>query len=148
MIDRLKYEEGGLYWKDGPRKGKRAGTIDHTTGYRRVRLGGTLVYEHRVIWEMFYGEVPNIIDHINHNKLDNRIENLRNCCQAVNQTNRKPKVDKDNTSGHRGVSWDKGKKMWEAYMTTHKRRNHLGYFSNLDEAVTARRQYALKHVPA
>jgi hypothetical protein len=148
LVDRLEYREGGLYWKDGPRRGRRVGTIDNSNGYRRFNFQGKILYEHRIIWEMLVGEVPNVIDHINQDKTDNRIENLRNCCQTINQTNRKGEADRDNTSGCRGVSWNKSKQRWEAYITLFNKRRRLGYHRNLDEAINARKEYELKYLPA
>ena len=146
-LDRFEYRDGGLYWKDGRCKGKRAGSIDKSNGYRRIHLGGKVLYEHRLIWELLNGEVPNVIDHINQDRTDNRIENLRNCCQMINQSNRTGEADKDNTSGCRGVSWNKRKQKWEAYIALFKKRIRIGYYEDLDEAIKARKDYALKHVP-
>lgn len=55
----------------------RTGTITKN-GYKAIRLNGVIKYEHRLIWEQAYGEIPKgyQIHHINHNKLDNRLENL------------------------------------------------------------------------
>lgn len=100
--ERLDYREGRLYWKDGTRAGKEAGTLDPTTGYKVFRFEGKKVACHRVVWEILEGETPYMIDHINHDKTDNRRENLRDCTQHLNQHNRKGLRDRDNTSGGGG----------------------------------------------
>lgn len=145
---RLRYDGGRLYWRDGPRAGKEAGTLDPTTGYKVFRLAGKKLLVHRVVWGMLANEVPKVIDHINQDKTDNRYENLRNCDQKVNQHNRRGPKDKDNTSGRRGVSWDKEKGKWEAYITVG-RRKHLGYYDELNSAIEARKEAenAFEHIP-
>jgi len=74
----------------------------------------------RVIWYLVYGVYPNedqVIDHINGNSLDNRVENLRICSQHFNTKNKK--MREDNTSGHVGVYFVKGEKYnyWQASYT-------------------------------
>ena len=70
--------------------GNRAGTTD-SGGYRQVQVDGKLIYEHRVIYEMHNGPIPDgmQIDHINGVRKDNRIENLRVVTPSENQHNRK-----------------------------------------------------------
>lgn len=142
-LARLTYSEGYLYWKDGPRKNKEAGCLDRSTGYIVVRLNGRLCYAHRLIWELETGEIPVVVDHINGNKTDNRIDNLRNCCQHINQLNKNNKLRGDNTSGTRGVSWDSSREKWEAYITLKGRRKHLGRHDTKEQAATARGNYVL-----
>ena len=59
-------------------KDRRAGTLHPASGYRRVNIGGVSYTEHRVIWLHVYGEWPDgEVDHINHDRADNRLANLR-----------------------------------------------------------------------
>ena len=75
-----------------------------------------------------------MVDHINHNGLDNRRENLRICTHAENQHN--SRKQKNNTSGYKGVYWDKSKKKWRAQI---KKDNkiHIGMFDIIEEAARA-----------
>ena len=79
------------------------------------------------------------IDHIHGNKTrnDNRKSNLRIATPSQNMMN-KPLL-KNNTSGVTGISWNKRKGKWESYITIDDKRKGLGYFSNFDDAVAARK---------
>ena len=81
---------------------------------------------------MHKGYLPKIIDHINGDKLDNRIENLRSATVGQNQHNRK--TNTNNTSGYKGVCWDKAMKKWRARIKLEDKSIHLGYFTNAEEA--------------
>lgn len=89
------YDDGRLYWavstSNRVKVGQRAGTTNHN-GYRQIMMKGKRYMEHRVIYEMRRGPIPDglEIDHINGVKDDNRIENLRVVTHAENQHNRKP----------------------------------------------------------
>ena len=76
-----------------------------------------------------------MIDHINHNGLDNRRENLRICTNAEN--NRHRRKPKNNTSGYKGVCWDKSKKKWRARIEKDNKNIHIGYYNILEEAARA-----------
>jgi hypothetical protein len=90
-------EEGSFYWMSG----KQAGHVSTKDGYRRISFNDSKYLAHRLAWFYVYREWPqNNIDHINGNKDDNRIENLRDVTQGVNLQNMK-KVR--TTSGFVGV---------------------------------------------
>lgn len=94
------------------------------------------VYMHREIWERMHGEASfGQIDHREHGEvsgLDNRRENLRLASPTQNAANQR--IRKDNTSGFRGVSWDKRRRVWTAYMDCHSRRTRLGDFDTAEQA--------------
>ncbi len=97
----------GLRWKYGSgcmKSGGVAGNLE-PKGYWRVMLESKRYYTHRIIWEMFFGEIPEemFIDHINQNKSDNRPSNFRVVTDAVNKRNRSK--CKSNSSGVTGVGW-------------------------------------------
>lgn len=83
------------------------------TGYLRVRVNGVYHSVHRVVWAMTYGQWPDHdIDHIDGNPLNNKPSNLRKSTQALNMRNTARRSD--NTSGVKGVSWNKQRGMWRA----------------------------------
>lgn len=101
--------------------------------YAKSKSNNKTIYLHRVIMDPPDGMV---IDHINHDVLDNRKENLRICTQQKNMENRS--VNKNNTSKVTGVSFDKKAKKWSAYIYRNKRKIHLGYYYTKEEAIEAR----------
>lgn len=76
------------------------------------------------------------VDHINHNPADNRKENLRIVEHYKNITYSKTRTD--NTSGRKGVYWDKSRQKWMASITYNKKTYYLGRFDDFEDAVKAR----------
>lgn len=95
---------------------------------------------HRLI--MDYPE-DMMIDHINHNRLDNRKSNLRICTQQQNNMNRT--MNSNNTSGIAGVSWHKGNRKWGAKIQVAGKQIYLGYYQTKEQAVEARRRAELEY---
>lgn len=97
---------------------------------------------HRIAWYMATGIDPIDfeLDHANGDKTDNRISNLRRATRADNNRNQ-PK-QKNNTSGYKGVSWNKTYSKWVAYIGVDWKRQHLGYFDTLEDAHTAYKEAA------
>ncbi|HEX2910376.1 MAG TPA: HNH endonuclease [Chloroflexia bacterium] len=83
-----------------------------------------------------FGEVDGEIDHKDHNALNNTRENLRVCTRSQNLMNRK--IGKNNSSGYKGVYFDKWKNKWRAYIYLNKKQIILGWF---DEKIDAARYY-------
>ena len=113
--------------------------LDPVTGYRRGTYKGMGLIAHRVAWAIYHGEWPcGEIDHINGQRADNRIENLRVVNSLENRRNMKRPAD--NTSGFIGVSFDKRAKKWEAHIGYGgSRKRFLGYFNDKEAAHAARR---------
>ena len=84
---------------------------------------------------MHHGYLPKYVDHIDGNRLNNRIENLRPATAIENAYN--CKMSKNNTSGVKGVSWNKGTKKWEANINIAGVRFNLGHFETLEKAKEA-----------
>lgn len=83
------------------------------------------------------------VDHIKHNKKDNRKSQLREANDRYNSKNQSK--HSNNTSGHTGVSLDKEKNKWEAYIGVDYKRIHLGYYHNIEDAIKARKEAEEKY---
>ena len=120
----------------GQKVGDEAGSVTRR-GYRLVNIAGHRVMAHRLAWLHAYGEWPSdVIDHINGDKLDNRIANLRNVTQGVNLQNlRRARVDSQ--SGLLGVHFDKSRGKWSADLRVGSKRLRLGRFDSAEAAATA-----------
>lgn len=116
------------------RDGQVAGTINKQ-GYRQIRVDGRIYLAHRLAWLHFYGEWPKAeIDHVNGDRTDNRMVNLRLATSSQNKAN--AAIRRDNTSGVKGVSYRKDTGKWTAYIN---RKIKLGCYSTLEEATKVRR---------
>jgi hypothetical protein len=108
-----------------------AGSPSH--GYILIMAKGVRSPAHRIAWFYMTGEWPkHQIDHIDGVRSNNVWSNLRSATLKQNLENLS--LAKNNTSGFRGVSWDKKEKKWRAYITHNKKRIHLGYFNTAEEA--------------
>jgi len=129
---------GELYWKvnkGSVKKGTKIKGVDNN-GYKQVSVDGFIYYTHRVVWLINYGAWPKLIDHINHNPGDNRLENLRECTHVENATNRS--LNKNNSSGYHGVCWCNFTSRWQAYIWIDGKQKKKR-FDTLEEAVSFRR---------
>lgn len=116
--------------------GKRADFIDRSRqGYRFVDIMGVRLRAHHIAWFLTYGVWPDLLDHKNGKRDDNKIENLRECTIAENNQNRGRQAN--NTSGFRGVGWHKGKQRWRADIRKGGRKRSLGYFKTKQDAAAA-----------
>ena len=150
LRQRLRYEPetGKLYWREcvaaqtrwnSRWAGKEAGSISRY-GYRVVFLDGAVFRAHRIAWAMVQGAWPNQkqdIDHIDHDRTNNRIENLRAVGRETNCRN--ASLSQRNTSGHAGVVWCRRTRKWQAQIAPNRRCIHLGRFVSFDDAVAARK---------
>lgn len=139
------YKDGNLYRRKSisqVRAGSKVGTVmtDNKTGYTRYKvcINNKEYYVHRVIFLYHHGYLPKGIDHINGNSCDNRIENLRPANQSQNMSN--AKLSKANTSGIKGVYWDKTVEKWIARVCVNYKAINLGRYDTLDEAAAVIKQ--------
>jgi len=146
LLQEFKYEKRtGLFrWRcnrRGVRKGKVAG-YKSKLGYVQIGFKRSLWLAHQLAWLMVHGEAHPEIDHKNGKPSDNRLCNLRKVNHAQNNQNKKGRSD--NSSGHRGVSFQSGK--WRAYITAHgSRQIHLGRFTKKKDAIKARLEAEKQH---
>jgi HNH endonuclease len=115
------------------KKGEQAGTIDHK-GYVRIRIGNKKYRAHRLAYLYMTGEWPTtILDHINRNRSDNKWSNLRPVTERYNYYNASD--NRNNSSGVRGVHWQKGINRWVAKIGEH----HRKCFARFEDAVRTRK---------
>lgn len=141
---------GILTWKQRPRHhfntdrgwklcntkfaGKPCGNLSGC-GYMTVEIAGVSFRLHRVIWLWCHGTLPEMVDHLNHDKLDNRIHMLRAASRTQNMHNT---LKRQNcSSALKGVRWSKTSKKWVSSIRIDKRLHHLGYFDTEQEAHAA-----------
>jgi hypothetical protein len=132
LLSLFEYRDGELYWKK--RNNKRAGCVNGEN-YRHIVINKKLYKEHRLIFMMFHGYMPEFIDHIDNNRLNNKIENLRQATKQQNAWNRQ--INKNNKSGVKGVSWCKLTKKWKVQGRVDKKVVYLGVYQTLEEAAKA-----------
>jgi hypothetical protein len=140
------YRDGKLYWKEdrgaNKVKGIHAGTVD-AKGYRVVQINKKMYKEHRLIFLYFNGTLPKILDHINRNKEDNRIENLRAVSDALNAQNRN--AHKNNAVGHKNISYHKKRKCYYVRIMVNYTEKFIGTFKTLEEAIKAAENTRKQH---
>jgi len=123
------------------KKGSVAGTIAQQ--YRQIQVNKKLCLAHRLAWFYVYGYWPKEIDHINHDKDDNRINNLREVTRSQNSRNQK--MPKNNKSGHIGVSWDSSRKRFIAGIKHNNKYINGGSFKLLSDAIVRRKELEVKY---
>jgi hypothetical protein len=135
------YEEssGNLIRKKSVSTNTKAGDvvgIKNSHGYLHFRINRKLFFVHRVVWLFHKGSWPTgVIDHINRNKLDNRIENLRDTTIQANNINKD--LQRNNKTGIRNVSWRDRNKVFCASCRRGGKQNYLGEFKNAKDAEQA-----------
>lgn len=103
------------------------------SGYRQINLKSKIWYAHQLAWAYVHGCLPNCdIDHINGDKSDNRIANLRLATRSQNMQN--TGMRSSNTSGYKGVHFYKRTGQWIASIRHNGKPIHLGYFSTPEDA--------------
>lgn len=155
-------ETGKLFWKERPvsmfSTGKQ--TAEHNAaiwngknadkeaftalsrGYKVGRVGDIGFFAHRIIWKMVYGTEPDQIDHEDGDRGNNRLKNFRASTDAVNALNKA--TPSNNTSGHIGV-YKARRGKWRASIQVNGRQKSLGEFSDINDAIAARKQAEIAH---
>jgi hypothetical protein len=143
-------EDGFLYWVEPPYRhpqllGQRAGR-PQSSGYWRVKICGRMYSVHRLVWLMHYEQWPaDQVDHIDQNKTNNRLDNLREANFSQNQQN--VPIRKSNKSGTTGVYFfkDGRKKPWRAHVKKDGKSIFCRYFATYEEAIAAREAAEREH---
>jgi len=107
-------------------------------GYKCISVFGKSYQSHRLAWFYIHKKWPNQIDHIDHDKTNNVINNLRDITSLEN--NRNSSLSKRNTSGTTGICFIKQTKKWIAQINTKRNNIYLGTFINKEDAIKARKE--------
>ena len=141
-------QETGIFtWKVRTSNNVKAGDVagcQNGAGYLLIRVQSRPYQAHRLAWLYMHGVWPkDQIDHINRNRSDNRISNLRDVSRKQNLQN--SGKSSANTSGHTGVSWNKQNSKWQAVIMHNYKNIHLGCYNTIEEALSARKAGELKY---
>lgn len=156
-VDRLRQvltydaSAGQLYWlpREGSVRfnsryaGKPAFSAVQSAGYPHGTVDGHFLLAHRVAWALHFGYWPDRLDHMNGDRADYRICNLRQVDQAENMRNVARSTR--NTSGVTGVSFNAASNKWAAYISARDGLKHLGYFACKTAAMLARKAAEARH---
>ena len=131
-MERFEYDPLTGFLRTRKRKGRRWVTSPGTNGYLKIRGDGKdskAFACHRIVWLLHYKQWPKgEIDHINRNRADNRIENLRDVPKHVNVSNR------PDAASMTGTTWHPEKRKWKAKIQNKNKHIHIGYFNTQIEA--------------
>jgi len=134
----FEYSNGALYWKVKPANsvnvGDKVGGLNgNKHPYLRLKYKEYRYLVHKVVFLYHHGYIPDCVDHIDGNSLNNNIENLREATKSqnsLNQTNNR----KNNTSKCRNVYWYKHQNKWAVSIVVNKVKRFFGYFEDLELA--------------
>lgn len=131
-------ETGVFSWKVSPNRRIKVGSVAGTPqnrGYVNIKISGKLYLAHRLAFLYMTGEFPpDDVDHANGIKNDNYWSNLRQATRSENNHNLR--LSSANTSGVKGVTWNKPAGKWRAVICIQGKNRHLGYFTTIEAAET------------
>ena len=149
----FQYKNNNLYWKKinnhatNIKIGDLSGHID-TNGYRIIGVNNKYYKAHQLIFLYHYGYIPDEIDHIDNNRLNNNINNLRPLTHqqnSMNSTKNKAYKHKPTSSIYKGVSWHKQIEKWISRIRINGKNKSLGVFNSEINAALAYNRAAIKY---
>ena len=135
LLNLFEYRDGEIFYKvtrSRNKAGSKAGTYRKHDNAYQVIIDKKHYLLHRVIFMMHYGYLPDYVDHIDGNRSNNKIENLRPA--TLNQNAQNAKLRKDSISGIKNVSWNKVDKSWKVRIQVNNKRITIGQFKDLELA--------------
>lgn len=146
-LELFEYRDGALYWRVKPCRrdpvGMKAGHLDPARGYVTINYRRKRYYAHRIIYLMHNGYLPPEVDHIDGDKSNNRISNLRACTHAQNGQNKAAQAN--NKAGVKNVVWDKNRSKWVVYMKVNGKNTNFGGFDDIEMAAFVASELRDKH---
>ena len=134
VLSAFDYQDGNLIRKSGRVNeiGKIAGYVHKASGYIHVKINTKAFKAHRLVFLYHHGYLPECVDHIDGDKANNKIENLRAATKEQNSCNQK--VRSTNKSGCKGVKWNSVSKKWQVGICKNYKNIHLGLYEDLELA--------------
>lgn len=134
VLSAFDYKDGILIRKIGRVNeiGQIAGCVHKGTGYIHIKIKKKAYKAHRLIFLYHHGYMPEFVDHIDGNKKNNRIDNLRAATKEENCRNQK--IRSTNTSGYKGVKWVKHCKKWQVEVCKNYKQIRIGMYEDLELA--------------
>lgn len=147
LLSNFKYHDGKFYrivWHGKPCVPKLVQTSKNNSGYKSVRISPTCkVGLHVAIWAWANNKWPSgTIDHIDQDKDNNWLYNLRDVSHTTNMRN--IRLTTQNTSGHKNVSWNKSRNKWRVDFKVDKKQKNFGFFKSIEEAINVAEQKRLE----
>lgn len=131
----FEYKNGNLYWKISLNKkiivGSKAGSIGKL-GYLSVQINKKKYKTHRLVFLYHYGYLPKEIDHIDNDKTNNNVDNLRQASRSDNMKNMG--FHSKNKSGFKGVNWHKASNRWTVQLMVENKKKYFGIYQDLELA--------------
>lgn len=130
----FEYRDGNLYWAvkfaDKIQIGSLVGHINKGRRYTKINKKDYQIS--RLVFCYHHGYFPKLVDHIDGNPLNNKIENLRAC--TITENNYNSKKPKSNTSGSKNVRWDKARHKWRVEIGVNGKKKTIGRFKDFEFA--------------
>jgi hypothetical protein len=145
LLNDCSYIDGKLFWKknkQGRIEGREIGRVSHR-GYRHVNYRSKTYFVHRLIFLFHHGYLPPVLDHIDGDPLNNKIENLREATRSQNNMN--SKITHRNKTGYKGISWVEKEKRYVCTIQVPKNKKIVRRCKTLDEAIVVIKDLRVKY---
>ena len=138
-------DDGTFVWKSTRHNrvkiGSIAGHFHKAKKYWKIEINQKEYLAHRLVWLWHHGSLPQELDHIDNDRLNNRIENLRVANRSENMWNQKAR----NKTGLKGIFFAKDRNKWRALIAVNNKKIHLGQYDNPEDAANAYKVAANKY---